>query len=165
MKRPVLECVLIALLTTVMSGCGALSQLRAKEEVSGPQRPLPAVSEPARAVIEELTARGTIKKIEEEQTEGRVVYDVEATVGGKDVEYDVASDGTLLTTEESIPYASLPATVRTAVEKYFGSGAGLSAAREVEGAKTYYEVEGQEKAHMVALKLTETGRIVEEERQ
>jgi len=165
MRHHVLKCALIAVLISGMSGCGALPQLGAKKGVSGQQRPLSAVSEPARAVIEKLTAGGKIKRIEEEQTDGKVIYDVEATVDDKDVEYDVASDGTVLTAEESVPYASLPTAVQAAANKYFGSATGLKASREVEGAKTFYEVEGKGKdGTAVALKLTDTGRIVEEEK-
>jgi len=164
MKRPVLVHSLIAPLIAIIAGCGILPQVGTKEEAPGRQMSLSAVPEPARGVIEDFTAHGAIKGIEEEQMDGKVVYSVEATVGQKDVEYDVASDGALLTVEESIPYVSLPAAVRSAVEKYFGSAAGLSAAREVEGSKTYYEVEGHKRAHRVTLKLTETGRIVEKER-
>ncbi len=60
------------------------SKLEAKKEASAQQVPLSAVSEPARIVIEKLTAGGEIKKIEKEEVDGKVVYDVEATVGEKD---------------------------------------------------------------------------------
>ncbi len=73
------------------------------------------------------------------------------------VEYDVAGNGTVLTTEESVPYASVPAAVRAAAEKYFGSAAGLKASREVENGKTFYEVEGSKKGNAVTLKLTDAG--------
>ena len=81
-------------------------------------------SPPARATIEKQTAGGKIKSIEKEEEDGKVIYDVEATVQGRDVEYDIAADGTVLTSEQSVPYASLPLAVRNAAEKYFGSAAG-----------------------------------------
>lgn len=157
----VLGCVLIASLIAGISGCGAPS----KKGDSDRQVPLSAVPESARLAIEKLTAGGEIKKIEKETVAGKAVYDVEATVGEKDVEYDVAADGAVLSAEESVPYASMPTAVRAASEKYFGSATGLKASREVENGKTFYEVEGTKKGRTVALKLTAAGRILEKERE
>ncbi|MEN6575931.1 MAG: hypothetical protein ABFD90_06270 [Phycisphaerales bacterium] len=165
MRYHVLEGVLVAALIAGLSGCGVISKQEAKEDASAQQVPLSAVPEPARIAMEKLIAGGEIRKIEKEEVDGKVVYDVEATVGEKAVEYDVADDGTVLTAEESVPYASLPAVVRASAEKYFGSAAGLQASREVENGKTFYEVEGRRKGNAVALKLTNAGRIVEEEKQ
>ena len=133
-----------------------------KKEAPAQSITLAQVPEPAQTAIKKLTASGKIKKIEKEEENGKTVYDVEATVQGRDMEYDVAADGTVLTTEQSVPYASLPLVVRNAAEKYFGSAAGLKASVEVEGSKTFYEVEG---ASGKALKLSDTGQILEEEKQ
>jgi len=90
---------------------------------------LSKVSEPARATIEKLTASGEIKKIEKETSNGKTIYDIEARVKGKDVEYDIAEDGEILTSEESIPYDSLPDAVKQTAEKYFGFTEGLKGGR------------------------------------
>jgi uncharacterized membrane protein YkoI len=108
-------------------------------------------------------AGGEIKKIDKEEEAGKVIYDVEGTSRGKDVEYDVASDGTVLTSEESVPYASLPQAVRAAVEKYFGSAEGIKASRELEKGETFYEVTGKKAGATKELKLTDKGKIIEEE--
>src|SRR2546428_467659 len=81
---------------------------------------------PARAAVEKWLAGGTIQKIEKEVEDGKVVYDVEATVKGKHAEADIAADGTVLTTEEEVAFDSLPKAVREAAEKYFGSAKGLN---------------------------------------
>jgi uncharacterized membrane protein YkoI len=133
-----------------------------KKETPAQQVALAQVPEPARAAIEKLTAGGKIQKIEKAQEEGKTIYDVEATVRGVDVEYDVAADGTVLTRGQSVPYASLPRAVQNAAEKYFGSATGLKASVEVEGEKTFYEVGGP---NGKALKLSDTGQIVEEENE
>lgn len=165
MQYRVAECVLVAALIAGISGCSSVSRPGAKTNASAQHVTLSAVPEPARVVIERLVAGGEIKKIEREEVGGKVIYDVEATVGEKDVEYDVAGDGTVLTAEESVPYASLPAAVQAAAQKYFGSTAELRASREVEDGKTFYEVEGRKKSNrVVALKLTDTERIIEEEK-
>ncbi len=166
MPYRILMCVLVAVLIAGVSGCAAISGRGAKEETSVERVSLADVPTPARATIERLTAGGEIKMIEQEEVGGKAIYDVEAKVGEKDVEYDIAGDGTVLTAEESVAYASLPAPVRATAQKYFGSAAGLKASREVENGKTFYEVEGRKKGNaVVALKLTDTGRIVEEEKQ
>jgi hypothetical protein len=58
----------------------------------------------------------------------------------------------------------LPVVVKNAVQKYFGSAEGLKASREIEKGKTFYEVEGSKAGATIALKLTETGKIIEEEK-
>ena len=83
---------------------------------------------------------------------------------GKDVEYDVASDGTILTSEQSVPYTSLPAAVQAAAVKYFGSTERVKASKEIESGKIFYELEGKKGIATIELKLTETGEIVEEEK-
>jgi uncharacterized membrane protein YkoI len=145
-------------------GCAAMSGHGVKKEAPGQQVSLSQIPSPARATIERLTAGGEIKMIEKEEHNGKIIYDVEAKVKGKDVEYDVASNGEVLTSEESIAYDSLPAEVKTAIQKYFGSAEGLKASREIEEGKTFYEVEGSKAGAKIALKLTATGKIIEEEK-
>jgi uncharacterized membrane protein YkoI len=155
---------LVAVLMVGISGCAAISGHGAKKEAPGQLVSLLEIPSPARTTIERLTAGGEIKKIEKEEVGGKVIYDVEASVRGKDVEYDVASDGNVLTRQESIAYDSLPVAVKTAVQKYFGSAEGLKASMEIEEGKTFYEVEGSKAGATIALKLTETGKIIEEEK-
>jgi uncharacterized membrane protein YkoI len=119
----------------------------------------------ARAAVEKWLAGGTIKSIEKEEEDGKVIYDVEATVKGKHVEADIAADGTVLTTEEEVPFYSLPKAVRDAAEKYFGSAKDLNASKEVEKGKAQYEVEGQKDKKKVTLKFDDTGKMLEEEKE
>jgi len=160
----ILQSVLVAVLVVGIFGCGALSGRAKKKETPAQAVKLSDIPESARATIEKLTAGGQIKKLEKEETGGKVIYDVEATVKGKDVEYDVASDGKVLSSEESVPYASLPTAVKAAAEKYFGSAEGLKASKEIEDGKTFYEVQGKKGSSAVELKLAESGKILEEEK-
>lgn len=120
---------------------------------------------PARAAVEKWLAGGTIQKIEKEDEDGKIIYDVEATVKGKHAEADIAADGTVLTTEESVAFDSLPKAVRDAAGKYFGSAKGLHASKEIEKGKAQYEVEGQKDNKKVTLKFDDTGKITEEEKE
>jgi uncharacterized membrane protein YkoI len=164
MKYLILQSGLVAAMIIWLTGLGFAenSQKNLKKESGVQTMSLSDLPAPVRATVERLINGGKIKKLEKEEENGKVVYDIEAKVKGKDVEYDIASDGSVLTAEESVPYNSLPVAVKAAVEKFFGSSKGLKASREVENGKTFYEVEGKKGSATKALKLTEAGLIVEE---
>lgn len=164
MQKRILQSVLVAILIAGLFGCNAISGRAEKKEAPAQAVSLSDLPAPARATIERLTAGGKVKSIEKQGSGGTVIYDVEARVKDKDVEYDVAGDGKVLTAEESVPYSSLPAAVRAAVGKYFGSAEGLKASKEIEDGKIFYEVEGKKGGAVIALKLDETGKILEEEK-
>lgn len=104
---------------------------------------LPELSAPARATTERVTAGGKVDQITREVERGKTVYDVEATVGGKHLEFLIAdADGAVLGTEVPIPVDEMPEAVRDAAEKYFGTLAGLKAMKGVEYGETSYEIEG-----------------------
>jgi uncharacterized membrane protein YkoI len=171
MERRILQSVVVAVLAVGVTGCcgtckkGEKPEKAEAKEAPAQQVSLSQVPEPARGVIEKVTVGGTIKKIEKAEEGGRTVYDVEATLRDRDVEYDVAADGTILTSGQTVPYASVPLVVRNAAEKYFGSATGLKAFVELEGGKTYYEISGTKGGTPMTVKLTDTGRIVEEEKE
>ncbi len=163
--RMLASVVVVTGLAIVLCGCNCLHKQGEKTEAPAQAISLSDVPAPARATIEKLTAGGTIRKLERAEEGGKTVYDVEATVGNKDVEYDVAADGKVVTSEESVPFASLPAAVQKAAHTYFGSAAGLKASRELEAGKTFYEVSGSKAGGPVTLKFSDTGKIVEEENE
>lgn len=121
---------------------------------------LSSLPAPAQAAVEKWLAGGTIKSITQEEEDGKVIYDVEATVNGQHAEADVAADGTVLTTEVEVAFNSLPQAVQDAAGKYFGDTKDLKASKELEGSKTMYEIEGKK----ATLKLDESGKILEEEK-
>jgi len=165
MQHRVFLSVLAVVLIIGVTGCSSLRGGRGKKEPAAQQVTLAQIPEPARAAIERLTAGGSIKKIEKEEEKGRTVYDVEATVGGRDMEFDIAADGALLTSAQTVPFASLPLTVRAAAQQYFGLNAALQASVEVEEGKTFYEVSGKKGRKPITLRLSETGQILEEEKE
>jgi uncharacterized membrane protein YkoI len=104
---------------------------------------LAQLSGPARATVEKVTDGGKIEQMTKEVERGKTVYDVEATVDGKHLEFLIAdADGAILGTEVPIAYGDLPEAVRAAAEKYFGTSAGLTAMKGVEFGETTYEIEG-----------------------
>ena len=98
-------------------------------------------------------------KLTKEVEKGKVVYDVEATVGGKHVEFLIAdADGAVLGTEVPIEFSELPEAVRAAAEKYFGSAAGLKAMKGVEYGETSYEIEGTKNGKTVEVTFDPAGK-------
>jgi uncharacterized membrane protein YkoI len=114
---------------------------------------------PACSTIEKLTAGGTDITLAALKKGGKTTYHVEGTLQGKDVEYDVDSAGKVVTAQESVPYASLPAAVRIAAQVYFATHEGLTASKELESGKTFYIVTGKKGTAEKELKLTETGKV------
>ena len=165
MQHRVFLSVLAVVLIIGVTGCSSLRGRHGKKEPPAQPVTLAQVPEPAHATIERLTAGGVIKKIEKAEEGGQTVYDVEATMRDRDVEYDVAADGTVLTSAQSVPFAALPVAVRATAQQYFGFSATLQASVEVEAGKTFYEVSGKKGKTPITLKLSETGQILEQEKE
>lgn len=109
-------CPLLALAVAgFAAGCASDKQASAKKEVRVSLADLSAL---ALATVEKVTAGGKVDQIDKEVEKGKAVYDVEATVGGKHVEFLIAdADGAVLGTETSIEFSQLPEAVRMAAEK------------------------------------------------
>ncbi len=162
--RSSLACILgAALLVSVEAACTSNRSGEDGEEGHEQRVSLADLPAPVKAAAEKLTAGGVIEKIDKENEHGRVVYDVEAKVGGKHVEYTIAADGAVVGTETSIEFKDLPAAVREAAEKYFAGATGLTAALVSEGGKTSYEIEGTRNGKKAAATFDPTGKLLEEE--
>jgi uncharacterized membrane protein YkoI len=123
-----------------LAGCASTQSGKAQKEEDVT---LAQMSEPARATVKKEIAGGQVDKITKEIERGKTVYDVEATVGGKHMEYLIAdADGELLGTEVPIEFSQLPEAVRAAAEKHFGTSTGLTVMKGVEYGETHYEIEG-----------------------
>ena len=92
---------LLTVLTVVplvgLSGCVAIPLLVARQDTSVCRTPLPEIPAPARLALERLTAGGRIAALRLQTIDGRAIYHVEATVDERNVVYDIAGDGTILT--------------------------------------------------------------------
>lgn len=163
----------VAALLAGLAGCKAGPQQASADETGAKAKveakpvavtmgDLPA---PVRATVDRLVAGGRVTSAEREGTGSKAVYDVEATVNGKDMEYDVSADGTVLSTGEGVPFASLPRKVQAAAGKYFGSSKDLAGAKEVEGTNCLYEVKGTRRGIPVTVKISDAGKIPEVEKE
>jgi uncharacterized membrane protein YkoI len=145
----------VILIATVVTSC--VSGHDSKETKVSLNQMSPA----ARRTLEKVTAGGTIEKIDREVERGRVVYDAEATVGGKHVEYVIGdSNGEILGTETEIELSQLPEAVRFAAGKYFDTSADLKAMKGVDYGRTQYEIEGKKNGKVVEVTFEPTGKLV-----
>jgi len=143
-------------------GCSGLRGWRTAREPPAPHMTLAEVPEPARATIERLTVGGTLHRLGQAEQDGRTVYQLEATVYGRQVDHDVAEDGTVLSSGLRVPYASMPIAVRGVGDMYFDFATAPMARVKVEGGQTFYEIAGKKGKTPVILKLSETGVILDE---
>lgn len=117
---------------------------------------------PARVTLERVTAGGQVEKITKEVEKGKPLYDVEAVVGGKHVEFLISeTDGAVLGTEVPVEFTELPEPVRAAAAKFFGGAAGLKAMKGVEFGETSYEVEGTKNEKTVEVTYDPSGKPLE----
>ena len=147
MKTPINRFIIVPLLAIGLGsiGCSSFKGGGAEKQEST-RVSLSQLSSPARATVQKLTAGGQID-------------DVEATVGGKHVEYTIAeADGAVLGTETSIEFSQLPEPVRMAAQKYFGGSTGLKAMKGVEDGKTSYEIEGPKNGKTVEVTFDPNGK-------
>jgi uncharacterized membrane protein YkoI len=151
-------------LIALTAACASNRATTERKEDAAARISLPELTAPARAAVEKLTAGGKVEKIDKEVEKGKEVYDVEATVNGKHMEYTVATDGSVVGTETGIDFSELPEAVQTAAKKYFGGATGLEPVRVEEDGRTAYEIEGKKNGKKVAITFDTTGKVVEEEK-
>ena len=155
-NRLAVSSILTLVVAGLVGGCASTKSESAQKEQ---EVTLAEVSAPARATVNKVTAGGQVDKITKEVERGKTVYDVEATVGGKHMEYLIAdADGELLGTEVPIEFSALPDPVRAAAEHYFGTATGLIAMKGVEYGETQYEIEGPKNGKKVEVTFDPNGK-------
>ncbi len=109
---------------------------------------------------------GTIKEIKRETKRGKTIYEAKIVMDGKEVEVEVATDGTLLEVEEEVSLDDVPAAVKATILKDAKGAAIKEIEKETSSGKTFYEAEwmagGKEIEIKVAIDGTLLGREVEE---
>ena len=163
-SRSIVTFLMAAGLTALAAACASNKAGTEGKEDAITRISLAELTAPARAAVEKLTVGGKIEKIDKEVEQGKEIYDVEATVNGKHMEYAIATDGAVVGTETGIDFSELPQAVQTAAEKYFGSATGLDPARVEEDGRTVYEIEGNKNGKKVAATFDTTGKLAGEEK-
>lgn len=145
-------------IAVIISGCTS-DKANAEKEV---RVTIGELSGSARATVERVTAGGSVDQIAKEVERGRTVYDVEATVGGRHLEFLIAdSDGAVLGTEVPVEFSQLPEPVQTAAVNFFGTASGLTIMQGVEYGETHYEIEGPKGGKTVEVTFDPAGKRTE----
>ena len=151
---------------TLVAGAGEEQE----EQVSLDQLP-PAV----KATILREARGGTIQEIERERENGKIVYEAEVIIDGKEFDIEVAADGTLLTregdepeeeTERTVGAQEVPAAALATLKKLAAGVQITEFAEEIEHGHTFYE--GSWKAPSggkMDVLVTAAGDLVEIEEQ
>ena len=163
-NRSIMTFLIAAGLTVLVAACATNKESREGKEDAGGRVTMAQLTAPARTAVERLIAGGKVEKIDKEMERGKEVYDVEATVNGKHMEYTIATDGAVVGTETGIEFNELPEAVQKAAETYFGGTTGLEPARVEEDNKVAYEIEGKKTGKKVAVTFDTNGKLVEEEK-
>lgn len=163
-NRSIVTLLIAAGLTALAAACATNKEGREGKEDATERVTMAQLTVPARATVEKLIAGEKVEKIDKEMEKGREVYDVEATVNGKPMEYTIATDGTAVGTETGIEFNELPEAVQKVAEMYFGGTTGLESARVEEDGQTTYEIEGKKNGKKVAVTFDTVGKLVGEEK-
>ena len=164
MSRAITTLFITAGLAALVAACATNEAGKESKEEASDRVALVQLTPPAQATVEKLTAGGKVDKIDKEVEKGQTVYDVEATVNGKHMEYTITTDGAVVGTETGIAFNELPDIVQTAAESYFGGRTGLDPARVEEDGKIAYEIEGRKDGKKVAVTFDATGKVAGEEK-
>jgi len=106
-----------------------------------------------------------IDEIERDTEDGKVVYEVEAeTADGREIELEVAEDGTLLEKGEEVRLTEVPAAVRATIERELGGVSPEKIERETEGCTVRYEVEAETAdGREIELEIAEDGTLLDKD--
>ncbi len=163
---------LIGILSVGIAAIVAATSVRAAEQKVA----IDELPDAVRTALNKIVGSGTISEIEREDEDGQVVYEVEATVDGKNVELEFSATGELLETEtadddgdddgeseQEMKLSELPQAVQAALGNAIPGVEVDEVTREVEGGHVYYEVEYEANGTDHTIELTENGDIVETE--
>jgi uncharacterized membrane protein YkoI len=117
----------------------------------------PAVQEAVKQQTKTATLRGLTTEVEE----GRTVYEAEFKVGGrtKDITYDSAAN--ILSTEEEIDLAKIPAPARAAIRKAAAGGTLVLVEDVTEGTARFYEAHIKRGGKETEFKVDAAGKTVQ----
>lgn len=140
---------------SLLAGCASERQGEEKEEsVSLAQCP-PAV----RQAITQYAAGSEIKKVEKGDVDGQMAYEFDLEKGGKTSEVTLLPDGQLLSTEEPVTQAEIPAAVWSTIQQQAADGKLVSMEKAVEKGKTVYEAVLEKGGKKREITVSPEGRV------
>jgi len=164
----------VACLAVCIGAVATMQAVNGEREVSIEEVP-PAV----KAAILAEAEGGTIGEIEVETQDGKTVYEAEAIIDGREIEIEVAADGTLLSKEteddedeqdddddeeeEGISLEEVPEAVKATVLKEAAGAEIEELVRETEDAQIVYEAEFVVAGQTVEIEVAPDGMLLERE--
>jgi hypothetical protein len=109
--------------------------------------------------------KAAIKGCSKEMEQGNMTYEIESVEGKVHRDVTFSADGSLISIEESLPYAQLPEPVRNAITKEYPKAKVSLCERVIKGDATQFEVlvvSGKQKYELV---LSADGTIVKTEKK
>ncbi|MBI3280111.1 MAG: PepSY-like domain-containing protein [Acidobacteria bacterium] len=112
------------------------------------------------AAVAAQSKGATLKGLTREAEHGLTRYEAEFRVKGrtKDITFD--ETGKIVSLEEEVPLASIPAAAREAVEKSIGTGKLLLVETVTEDGATFYEAHMRKDGKEIEIKVDASGRPV-----
>ncbi len=124
-------------------------------------KPCPAVVDQA---VRRLYPKAQVNSCKPEKDNGVVQYEVRLTSDASKLELDLASDGSLLQTEERVSLAAVPDAVRSAFGTKYSGKKILAAEKQVKAdGKTSFELAFSRAHAKHEATFTSEGKFVEEE--
>jgi hypothetical protein len=114
--RVICVSVCIAFAGVIGVALAAPAQDQAKEKPKAEKVALDKVPVPIKKAIDNRFPGATLRSVEKEIEDGKVVFDVELTHQGRKYEMDIQEDGTVLEIEKEVAAKDLPAAVTKALE-------------------------------------------------
>lgn len=112
------------------------------------------------AAVKEQSKGATLKALTKEVEHGAARYEAELRARGrtKDVTFD--ETGKIVSVEEEVPLASIPAAAREAIQKSVGKGKLLLVETVTEGGATFYEAHIRNDGKEIEVKVDSSGQPV-----
>jgi len=165
-------------------------QITAEEDEHEESVTLKQVPAAVRATLERESTGGKIKKIEKENKHGKLIFEADIIIDGKEYETEVTPDGVLISkelerkhgrkhheemeehhhghkhlkkTESKIAISDVPANIMKAVNTAVPGGKAKEAEKEVHGKKVIYEIEKIVDGKEIEIKVSADGKIIKVE--
>jgi len=166
---------IVVICLTLSLGAVAVKQAMDKE-VKVSIEEVPAA---VRATILAEAEGGTINEIEMETEDGQTVYEADVIIDGREIEIEVAADGTLLgketeddegddddeddEDEEEISLDDVPAAVKVTILKEAQDAEIEELVKETEDGQTVYEAEFEADGKEIEIEVATDGTLLEKE--
>jgi hypothetical protein len=113
-----------------------------------------------RQSVDKETKGATLRGLSRETEKGRVYYEAETTVDGRNRDILFNESGNVVEIEEQVSLENVPAGVRTAIEKYAAGGKVLNVESVTRDNTTSYEAQVQKAGKKSEVKVSSEGTVL-----